>query len=289
MPNLEEQIPDMRALILAAGVGDRLGGGGQQPPKSLLRFDGRSLLERHLCTLAECGVREVAVGVGYRAEEIEREIRRIDCAVAVELIHNPDYREGNVVTLWHMAERLAAGGDVLLMDADVLYHGAVMARLIGSAHRNCFLLDRNIEPGEEPVKLCVRDGRIVEFRKQIADSLEYDYHGESVGFFKLTEEMALALRETVEAYVEAERRGEFYEEALRDLVLGEQGHCFGFEDVTGLPWIEIDFPEDVEQARREVLPQLLDGTRQPEGSLSRYASPRSVIESRLAAPSARLP
>ena len=86
----------MRALILAAGIGYRLGGGEQQPPKSLLRFGGRSLLERHLDVLAGCGVDEVVIGVGYRAESIERELEEIDHGVRVELVHNPDFREGNV-------------------------------------------------------------------------------------------------------------------------------------------------------------------------------------------------
>ena len=116
----------------------------------------------------------------------------------------------------------------------------------------------NLEAGEEPVKLCVRDGRIVEFRKQVDPALAYDFHGESVGFFKLSEEMALALAEMVERYVSAGRRDEFYEEAIRDLVLGDHGPRFGFEDVTGLPWIEIDFPQDVARAEREVLPRMTE-------------------------------
>ncbi len=200
---------------------------------------------------------EVSIGVGYRAEAIAAEVGRSTSGLEVDLVHNPDYQQGNVVTLWHLAERLEAGGSVLLMDADVLYHRMVMERLVASDHANCFLMDRDIEPGEEPVKLCVRDGRIVEFRKLVDPALAYDYHGESVGFFKLSEAMARALAETVRDYVARGRREEFYEEALRDLVLGEHGPRFGFEDITGLPWVEIDFPEDVDRAHREVLPRML--------------------------------
>ena len=248
----------MRALILAAGIGYRLGGGEHQPPKSLLRFDGRSLLARHLDALAACGVEEVSVGVGYRAEAIAEEVGSAARGIDVDLVHNPDYHEGNVVTLWHLAERLEAGGSVLLMDADVLYHRLIMERLVASEHADCFLVDRDIEPGEEPVKLCIRDGRIVEFRKAVDPELAYDFHGESVGFFKLGEGTARALAATVRNYVARGRREEFYEEALRDLVLGERGSRFGFEDVTGIPWIEIDFPEDVDRAHREVLPRMLE-------------------------------
>jgi choline kinase len=52
------------------------------------------------------------------------------------------------------------------------------------------------------------------------------------------------------------------EDPLRDVIL-EAPDVFGFEDITGLPWIEIDFPEDVVRARTEVLPRLLDLPRAP--------------------------
>ena len=59
----------MRAVMLAAGVGRRL---AIEEPKVLLRFGGRTLLERHLAILARLGVRDVAIGIGYEALTIER-------------------------------------------------------------------------------------------------------------------------------------------------------------------------------------------------------------------------
>ena len=47
-----------------------------------------------------------------------------------------------------------------------------------------------------------------------------------------------------------------YEEALRDILLTGPRERFGWEDITGLPWIEIDFPEDVEKASTQVLPSM---------------------------------
>ena len=119
----------MRAIILAAGLGWRLGGGEEQPPKCLLRFDGTTLIERHLRALAAAGVREVHLGVGYRAADIEAEVARLRPSMPVHLVHNPDYREGNVVTLHTLRDAMLAGGDVLLMDADVLYHADLLHRL----------------------------------------------------------------------------------------------------------------------------------------------------------------
>ncbi|MGQ0658027.1 MAG: phosphocholine cytidylyltransferase family protein [Chromatiales bacterium] len=244
----------MRAIILSAGVGRRLGD-AHHGPKSLLAFGGRTLLAHHLECLADLGVGHVALCVGHEAGMLREAVAASPHAKLISTVLNPDYREGSVVSLWAMRHYLRPGGDVILMDADVLYHPVLLERLVSTNKPNCFLLDRDFEPGEEPVKLCVRDGRLVEFRKRITADLEYDFVGESVGFFRFEERTAGRLARMTEDYVNGGRRQEPYEEAIRDLLLATPG-VFGFEDVTGLPWVEIDFPEDIARADREILPQL---------------------------------
>lgn len=244
----------MKALILAAGTGRRLGVG--RPPKCLLEFAGRSLLARHLDLLAALGAARVVIGTGYRYECIERALARIDAAIPVETVLNPDYEEGNVVTLWHMRAHLDGHGPLLLMDADVLYDLRLLERLFESPRPNCLLLDRDFGEGEEPVKACVRGGRIVELGKIVPENTRYEFAGESVGFFKLDGRAARRLRAVVEAFAGGPRRGALYEEALREMVVREPGFALGFEDVTGLPWVEIDFQSDVDRANRDVLPRL---------------------------------
>ncbi len=244
----------MRAILYAAGVGNRLSAVSEGFPKVLLRFGGRSLLERHLRILAAASVTEVVVVTGHGAEAIADEVARIDSAVPVRLVHNPEYRAGSIVTQWVAREAIGAGGTVLLMDADVLYDQGLMARLIDSAHADCFLLDRDIEAGEEPVKLCIRDDCLVDFRKR--PDQPYDWAGESVGFFKIAERNAARLIDATRAYIESGRTEDYYDEALRDLLLADPPGSFGWEDITGMPWCEIDFPDDVVIAERDILPRL---------------------------------
>jgi choline kinase len=144
------------------------------------------------------------------------------------------------------------------MDADVLYDERLMGRLIASPRPSCLLLDRNCEAGEEPVKVCVSGERIVEFGKVIAPGIEYDFFGESVGFFKVSAPAAARLRARVEAFLRRGDRDSLYEAAVRELLLEEPDVEFGFEDVTGLPWTEVDFHADLERARREIVPLLID-------------------------------
>jgi choline kinase len=142
------------------------------------------------------------------------------------------------------------------MDADVLYHEGIMTALVaGEKPVNRILIDRDFEAGDEPVKVCVRDGVAVEFRKKVADGLKYDAIGESVGFFRFDAAGARRLATLVAGYVDGGRANMPHEEAVRDMLL-ERSQIIDVGDVTGLPWVEIDFPNDVTRAAREVLPQL---------------------------------
>ncbi|ASW01667.1 NTP transferase domain-containing protein [Paraburkholderia aromaticivorans] len=246
----------MRAIILAAGLGLRL----QQPPqaqfpKCLLQLDGVSLLERHLQMLENAGVTDVVLALGFQPESVQAELERINWPYKVETVLNTRYDLGSVLTVHTVAEALTRGGDVLLMDADVLYDERILNALVAGETVNRLLIDRDFEAGDEPVKLCLKDDVPVELRKQLAVNLEYDTIGESVGFFRFRQETAQRFAEIVAGYVDSGRANMPHEEAVRDLLL-ERSQVFDTADVTGAPWIEIDFPNDVARASSEILPQL---------------------------------
>jgi choline kinase len=243
------------AIILAAGVGRRL---GTDAPKVLLEFGGKTLLARHLAALHANGIADIAITVGHRGDLIRAELSRLGALDRVALVDNPRYREGSVVSLAVQRARLAAGTPVVLMDGDVLYDGRMIARLLQAAPENVLLFDRTIEPGDEPVKICLRARAprgevIVDFAKLPEHA--HDRHGESVGFFRFSARMAAALAERSTAYVEAGRSGAEYEAAIRDLILAHPDR-FGIEDISDLPWTEIDFEDDVARARHEIMPRL---------------------------------
>jgi len=245
----------MKAVMLAAGIGARLGlVTDKTSPKILLRFGGKSLLQYHIEIFKRCDINELVLGVGFHHQDIEREIAALGAQDFVRTIFNQDYQDGNVVTLWALREELSCGEPVLLMDADVLYDEDLVRRLIASPHQNCLLLDRGFDPGDEPVKICVRDGEIVDFGKLI--KADFDDCGESVGFFKLSAEIAAKIVIQAELYVHQNRRQEPYEEVIRDILLASPSGTFAFEDITGTPWIEIDFAADIERAKVEILPRI---------------------------------
>lgn len=245
----------MKSIVLAAGVGQRLGAISGNRPKCLIEFDGATLLRRHLRILDHYGISEVIIVTGYQPELIAHEVAQAGPAARIRCVHNPDFTRGSLISMRLGLQALQDEEDFVLMDADVLYDHRLLERLFTTRHPNCFLLDRDFEAGEEPVKLCVRDGRLVEFRKKVNGSLSYDMQGESVGFFRFTPATARDLMRAADCYLQRGEDQQPYEECIRDLLLANPAD-FAYEDITGLQWIEIDFPEDIIRARTMILPHM---------------------------------
>lgn len=246
----------MHAIILAAGRGSRLAEHNPDGrPKCLMEFGGKSLLSRHLELLQHLGVRRVDLVVGFEADLVIEHVSHAIVRPEVAFHFNPRFQQGSVISLWAAQDSLLQGSDTLLMDADVLYHPGILQRLVRSDKPNCYLLDRDFMAGDEPVKIAVRDGIMVEFRKRLDADLDYEFLGESVGFFRFSAAMSAKLAREC-ARFDAEGLADApHEEALRKLLLQDPAE-FGFEDVSGLPWIEIDFPEDVIRASSQILPAI---------------------------------
>lgn len=239
----------MRAIILAAGVGRRLGDSVTEHPKCLLLLDGRTLLDRMLDALAAVGVRETVVVVGHLAAQVEAALAG---RAGVTTRFNPDYRKGAILSLW--AAREALEGNVLVMDADVLFPTALLRRLVESPHGNCFLLDPRAASDGEAQMLTALRGRVTNIRRGVTG--EYDLAGESIGFLKLDAVGAAALRALLAGALAGGQDGieheEVYPALMRECVIG-------YERVDDLPWLEIDFPEDVAAARALLASGALDG------------------------------
>lgn len=235
----------MKAIIYAAGRGVRL---GAQTPKVLLDVGGRTLLEWHQRRLRECGVTELAIVTGHQREQIAAALPS-----NVKEIVNERFTEGSVLSFLASIPELEGSREpLLLMDADVLYPAEILRRLVRSNHPTALLLDGNYSTDDDdPVLVPVRGGRPFDFRKQWSGDAELV--GESIGFFKIAPgDLPLLIEETRRRSVGGDVR-DSYDDVLRAMVLAGR---FGYEDVSDLPWTEIDFPEDLIRAREEVLPAI---------------------------------
>ena len=242
----------MKAIICAAGRGVRL---GANSPKVLLEFGGRTLLEWHALRLREVGVRDAVLVTGFMREQIARVLPEIGArhGLSIRELVNERFQEGSALSLAAaLPEIEKLSEQVLLMDADVLYPAQMLEQLIRSRHPTALLLDRKYSTrDDDPVLVPVKEGKPFEFRKNWTG--QADFVGESIGFFKIApDDLPLLMEETRRRIAESDVR-DSYDDVLRAMVVAGR---FGHEDVTGIPWTEIDFPDDLSHARDEVIPRI---------------------------------
>jgi choline kinase len=236
----------LRAIVLAAGSGRRL----QRPyPKCLVEIGGMTLLTRMLHALAEVGVQEAWVVVGYRHDLIGAELARVPPPLPVVEVKNEAFLSGSVRSLW--TARQALDGPTLVLDADVLFPVALLHRLMASRHANCVLADRRAAFTGEEMMLTGQGQRIWDITRGVLDPAQTI--GEGVGFYKLDTAAAHALRRLLGEWIAAGREADEYEEVFRALF---KAHPFGYEAVDDLPWTEIDFPADIDRAQQLVWPRI---------------------------------
>jgi len=242
----------VNAIILAAGVARRLAPLTDKTHKALLPVGGRPVLARMLAALADSGIRETTIVVGHCADQVRALAGRRVARMAIRYIENPAYTKGSVLSLYAAREQLTE--PALVMDADVLFPRELLRRLLAVPAPSALLIDRHFADTGEEVKLYTRRDRVIALGKKIVPEA-WETVGEGVGFFKCG---AAAGPEFVAAMEHVIASGDGlneYEDALH--ILLQRVHV-GWVDVTGLPWTEIDFAEDLRRAEDEVLPRVRD-------------------------------
>ncbi len=245
----------MKAIILAAGVARRLAPLTDTTHKCLLPVGDRPLLARMLAALESVGIRETVIVVGHHAGQIRELAGTRFGRVRVRYVENPEYTKGSAISLHAAREHLRE--PTLVMDADVLFPREFLRRLLAAPAPSAFLVDRGFTDTGEEVKYCIRGDRVIGLgKKMVVEGAELV--GEGVGFFKSGAEAGPELVRLLERVIAESAGRSEYEDALHLLV---QAHHVGWVDVSGLPWTEIDFVEDLRRAREEVLPRIarLDG------------------------------
>ncbi|MGH7655661.1 MAG: NTP transferase domain-containing protein [Gemmatimonadaceae bacterium] len=229
----------MRAVILVAGRGMRLRSTTEMP-KCLLAPGGTALIDRYVTQLDSLGVAATVV-VGFRGEIVSQRVAELAPRHAPTVVTNPDYERGSILSLARALD--VVEGEILLMDGDVLFHPDLLSRLVAPPHANALLVDVGTEFTGEEYMAGVDAGRVTELRRAAVPG--HDTSGEWVGFARLDAAAVVRLRAAIAARIAAGETGGGYEDALASILGSSEVQCVGTE---GLPWIEIDFPEDMLRA-----------------------------------------
>jgi len=233
----------MKAIILSAGQGSRLGHLTHDRPKCLIEFAGRSLLDRQLDTLAANGIDEVVVVTGFRDDQIESALAKRSGGPRVRTVFNPFYKVAdNLGSLFVARHELA--GDVLVWNGDTLVSEELMGRVLANRQAGiCVTIDRKDGYDQDDMKvIAADDGRLRAIGKRIADGV----NAESIGLLAFRGDGALRFRTAIErAMRTSEGTTIWYLRVIHHLA--QNGEVWTF-DIAGEQWGEVDFPEDVASA-----------------------------------------
>jgi choline kinase len=234
----------MKAIILSAGQGSRLGHLVDDRPKCLIDFGGRTLLDRQLDTLEANGVDEAVVVTGFHDELVDAAIAARTSGLKVRTVFNPFYKVAdNTGSLFMAREELA--GDCLVWNGDTLVSNALMARVVANRQPGiCVTIDRKEGYDDDDMKVIVDDaGRLRAIGKRISEGV----NGESIGLLAFRQGGAERFREAIErAMRTSEGTTIWYLRVIHHLA---QNGEVATLDIQGEEWGEVDFPPDVEAAR----------------------------------------
>ena len=234
----------MKAIILSAGQGSRLGHLVDHVPKCLIDFNGRSLLDRQLDTLKANGVHDAVVVTGFHDDRVEEALAKRSGGPKVRTIFNPFYKVAdNTGSLYMARDELA--GDCLVWNGDTLVSNALMGRVVGNDRPGiCVTIDRKGSYDEDDMKVVEDGGRLRAIGKRLDLST---VNAESIGLLAFRAGGAERFREAIsQALRTPEGTTIWYLRVIHHLAQSSEVWTL---DIQGEEWGEVDFPPDVEAAR----------------------------------------
>ena len=127
----------MQAIILAAGMGRRLGELTDDNTKCMLEVNGTRLIHRTLDNLAEVGIKRVVLVVGYKAENVKRLIGDRYKDIDIFYVENKIYDKTNNIYSLFLAREYLLEEDSLLLESDLIFESSVLRKIVENRYRTC--------------------------------------------------------------------------------------------------------------------------------------------------------
>ena len=237
----------MKAVILSAGQGKRLLPLTADCPKCILPVRGQSLIEWQIDELAKCGIDQVTVVLGFRADKVEKILRERYGSDRVKTIYNAAYAvSDNLVSCWAAHDEM--GSDFVLLNGDTLFEAAVMQRLLASHDRPVTVaISHKSDYDADDMKVELDGCRLVRIGK---DLIPDQVDGESIGMILFRGQGPRSFHIALEkALRTSSAQKKWYLSVIDEMARSMPVWTCSMK---GLQWCEVDYPADLKLAEKVV-------------------------------------
>lgn len=239
----------MQAIILAAGMGKRLGELTQDNTKCMIQVNGTTLIERMLHQLDDQHLERIILVVGYQGEKLKKHIGTLNIVTPVIFVENPIYDQTNNIYSLYLAKNYLLEKDTLLLESDLIFENSVLEKLIQNPYPSLALVAKFESWMDGTVVTLDEEDNIKRFitTKQFSFEEIPSYY-KTVNIYKFSRHFSTShYIPFLEAYSKALGNNEYYEQVLRVITLLDKPELKALR-LDNEAWYEIDDIQDLDIA-----------------------------------------
>lgn len=240
----------MQAIILAAGMGRRLGDLTKGHTKCMVEVNGTTLIDRAIQQLSKLNLTRLVLVVGYKGKELKEYIGdRYKNILKIEYIENPIYDRTNNIYSLALAKDVLCEDDSLLLESDLIFEDSMLEMLVNHPDPNLALVAKYETWMDGTMVRIDSERNIVNFVPKAAFRYEdVDVYYKTVNIYKFSKDFAQ--KEYVpflDAYSKVMGNNEYYEQVLRVITMVHNSTLKAL-DIKDKKWYEIDDIQDLDIA-----------------------------------------
>ena len=240
----------MQAIILAAGMGRRLGDLTKENTKCMVPVNGVRLIDRLLGQLSGLSLKRVIIVVGYKGQELKDYIgHRYDDQLKIAYAENPIYDKTNNIYSLSLVKQQLQEDDTLLIESDLIFSDSLFQMIIADPYPNLALVAKYESWMDGTMVRLDADNNIVNFVPKKAFKYEdIDSYYKTVNIYKFSRDFSQQKYVPfLEAYCHALGNNEYYEQVLRVITLLDHAELKALP-IGNEKWYEIDDIQDLDIA-----------------------------------------
>lgn len=240
----------MQAIILAAGMGRRLGELTKNNTKCMVQVNGTTLIDRLLTQLSRLSLNRVVIVVGYEGKKLREYIgNRYDDMLRIEYVNNPVYDRTNNIYSLALAKDQLQEDDTLLIESDLIFDEEMFELILGNPYPNLALVAK-YQTWMDGTMVCIdEEHNIVNFvPKKAFNYADTDRYYKTVNIYKFSRDFSRhKYVPFLEAYSKAVGNNEYYEQVLRVITFLDKSELKALP-IAHEKWYEIDDIQDLDIA-----------------------------------------